>query len=368
MKICFLMPSHWSAGLGGAEVQVKHIMSHIRRKTDHELVMICQRSAADKEDGSPIFAVAKTRRRLGRYFQGVGYFTIRRLLRDLQPDVVYTRRGTPLVGYAAQYCRQNNKRLVFHIAHVSDVEFRTACTFRSLARGLERPLYLFGLRRTDAIVAQAEYQASLLKQNYGLRCTAVIRNFHPAPLLVEKQVSPRVILWIANLKAAKRPEVFLSLARQFAANPDVQFVMIGSSQTGSYERCLRDAASLPNFRYLGKQSLEETNSQLDRAYLFVNTSRLDGEGFPNTFVQAWLRAVPVVSLDVDPDAILVRCKVGAHCAGSVVELERNVRFLLENPQQHRRLAENARSMAINEFSDRQCDALLNVIEGVQTKA
>ena len=55
------------------------------------------------------------------------------------------------------------------------------------------------------------------------------------------------------------------------------------------------------------------NRLLARSHIFVNTST--HEGFPNTFIQSWLREVVVVSLQVDPDQVLERQQVGI-AAGS----------------------------------------------------
>ena len=45
----------------------------------------------------------------------------------------------------------------------------------------------------------------------------------------------------------------------------------------------------------------------DRAKVLVNTS--DVEGFPNSYLQAWIRGVPVVTL-IDPDGVIEREGLG----------------------------------------------------------
>jgi glycosyltransferase involved in cell wall biosynthesis len=75
----------------------------------------------------------------------------------------------------------------------------------------------------------------------------------------------------------------------------------------------------PNLEYLGEKSQDEVNELLARAHIYVNTSLF--EGFANTFIQAWMRDVAVVSLHVNPDGVFDREGVGIH-AGSEDELMR----------------------------------------------
>ncbi len=108
--------------------------------------------------------------------------------------------------------------------------------------------------------------------------------------------------------------------------------MIGAPASGEGEAQWNDAlrqqiASLPNLTHLGQLNQDEVNKQLSGAYAFVNTSVY--EGFPNTFIQAWLREVPVISLAVNPDDILDRAAVGIH-ARTEQGLMEAVRRLVED--------------------------------------
>jgi glycosyltransferase involved in cell wall biosynthesis len=90
----------------------------------------------------------------------------------------------------------------------------------------------------------------------------------------------------------------------------------------------QEAANLKNITYLGPQSFEKVEQLFDQSTLYVNTS--PREGFPNTFLQAWCRGIPVVSF-FDPDGLIERNKLGI-TVKSFTEMKEAVEFLSSNPE------------------------------------
>jgi len=82
----------------------------------------------------------------------------------------------------------------------------------------------------------------------------------------------------------------------------------------------------------------------DRAKVLVNTSDL--EGFPNTFLQAWARGVPVVTM-FDPDGVVRSAGLGSFHA-SVPEMTAGLDALLNSDN-----AYQAASSAALEFIERR---------------
>jgi len=362
MKVCFLMLSHWTGNLGGAEVQVRYLMDYLRDHTTHDVSFVCRHAAASHDNGVEIRRTAPIPP-FGRWLKTADAASVWHWLVRLRPDVIYTRVSSPYVGVAAAYCRSRACRLVHHIARVEDVTPFRAARPRHWLKRLERPIYEFGLKRADAIIAQAEYQRRLLREHYGLDAAAVIPNFHPSP--EEKQVPPDrspMVAWVANLKRDKRPEAFVELARRCADIEGARFVMVGGVQDPAYSAIMQEIDGVPNLQYLGAQPLEEANRILGEASVFVNTSRPSGEGFPNTFIQAWLRGTPVVSLEVDPDGLLGRHGVGRCAGGELTRLVDHVRELLEQPARARELGRNAAAYARTTHGLENCRRIVRILE------
>jgi glycosyltransferase involved in cell wall biosynthesis len=115
----------------------------------------------------------------------------------------------------------------------------------------------------------------------------------------------------------------------------------------------------PNLEYLGAKSHSEVNELLARSHIFVNTSTQ--EGFPNTFIQAWLRDVAVVSLNADPDGLLVIKRVGI-AAQSEAGLIAAVRHLVDNPATLSEYVKRGREHAAAHHSLENTQRLVKLIE------
>jgi len=221
-------------------------------------------------------------------------------------DVYYTRCAGYEVGQAALWCRRHRRRFIFSAA--SDTDCLAQLPRLDSAR--ERCLYRWGLRRANAIIAQTAAQQRLLLEHFGLAST-VVPNCCPAPPaeeMVEFTHAPDRqphVLWIGRIAEPKRLEWLLDVAERC---PRVVFDVVGAAGQSAYATSLSQrAAGIPNVVMHGRVPHDETPRFYRRATVLCCTSLY--EGFPNTFLEAWSRGLPVVST-FDPDGVIARHGLG----------------------------------------------------------
>ncbi len=364
-RLCVVTPVHWKAFMGGAQYQVKCLLDHLHSLDRYEIDYVARRAPDDPElDGYRLHRIGRGNRK-PRFGYASDAPELYRLLRHLRPDVIYQRVGCAYTGIAALYARRHGARLVWHASSDADLARDKRIGRKNVVRQYrEDSLLSYGIRNAHHVVVQTQHQARMLSANYSRDPRAIIGNFHPLPTDVRTGRADGRILWIANLKRLKQPEVFVRLANNLKDVPTAQFVVIGASAAGDgdtrwTQALLEQMGNTSNLRYLGELSQDEVNAQLVGATALVNTSLY--EGFPNTFIQAWLRGVPVVSLAVNPDGVLDRASVGMH-AESEDELAQATRRLLEDHGFRDRLARNARGYAQEFHSMKNAQRLADVLE------
>ncbi|MFP5390667.1 MAG: glycosyltransferase family 4 protein [Gammaproteobacteria bacterium] len=292
--------------IGGEEVQ-HALLSRYLAKIGHEVTSLVGDFGQQPVETVAGVKVCKTFP-LRAGIPGLRFFSPRlsrtwAALKRADAEVYYISCAGAMVGVIAAFCQRYGRRFVFRIA--SDADCAPDTLMVTNAR--DRMLYHYGLKHADAILAQTQKQADLLFQNYGLRAE-VAGMFSDLPDTI-KSFDERAIdlLWLANMRHMKRPEMFLDVVRQV---PELRCEMAGGAhheEAALYARVEQGAAGLPNLRFHGQVKFGTGRTLFSNARVFVNTSSL--EGFPNTYLQAWANGVPVVAT-FDPDGIIAARGLG----------------------------------------------------------
>jgi glycosyltransferase involved in cell wall biosynthesis len=269
-------------------------------------------------------------------------------------DLYYTSCAGMHVGLLALFSRRFRKRFVFRVASDSDCDgSRLLVPF---AR--DRWLYAYGLRRADAILVQSVAQTQALRRNYGLASRV-------AGMLVEKPLATPSrdidVLWVSNIRREKRPDRILELTANL---PGVKVHMVGGplrDEEALFHEIEGAARARPNVTFHGRLPYRDANALYGRSRLLVNTS--DVEGFPNSYLQAWIRGVPVVTL-IDPDRVIEREGLGV-ATSSPAGIARAVRALLDDPAAWKAASDRCLAYMIREYGeDRILSTYLETFERV----
>lgn len=202
------------------------------------------------------------------------------------------------------FARARGRKTVFRIASDTDCDPRTLL----IRHWRDKALHRWALRRADLVLAQTASQQQALARNFS-RESRVIDSLLEVPGDPPGFAARDIgALWVGNIRALKRPELFLQAA---ARMPQISFHLIGGPLPGAerlFEETRERARALSNVAFHGFVPQHEVGSYFERARVFVSTSQI--EGFPNTYMQAWARGTPVVSF-LDPDRLVSRHELGA---------------------------------------------------------
>jgi glycosyltransferase involved in cell wall biosynthesis len=337
-SICFVAPMTYSIFIGdrsirvigGAQVQ-QSLLARAFVKRGYKVSMIALNYG--QEDGVVIDGVTFYRAHLpDEGIPGVRFFhprlsSIWEAMRRADADIYYQRASGALTAFVVAFAKRYQRLSVY--AAASDRDFFAKSP---LPHWRDRKLFHWGLRHADLVVAQTKTQQVTMAQNFA-RDSVLVRSCYDAQ--GQPGSHEGVILWAANILPVKRPELFVELARLL---PRYKFKMIGGLNDALVAPLRNLAQGLTNIEFTGFVPFAEVESHFDGASILVNTS--SNEGFPNTFLQAWSRAIPTVSM-FDPGTYQNGVRVG-EVVGSIEEMSGAILAIKSDPMRWRSLGEASR--------------------------
>ena len=357
MKKLLILGPHFDYQKGGSEYQYKILETYLKEKYAIYYLFRYPISIKNKNYLNYDYRFRK------RYNPNLytDALVIYRLIKRVSPDIIYKRGVNYIAAIGVYYAKLNQARMVLHISSQRDVDnAKYNSRLNAILCYLNQNIANYAIRNTNQVICQAQYQNNLLKKNYGRNCDLVLPNMQPFPENTIKKTQPIKIVWISNLKRLKQPELFVDLAEQFQNKQNTKFIMIGRPAFGPWQNKLLEKINrVPNLEYKGELSLDKVNTILRESHLLVNTSEF--EGFPNTYIQAWMRKVPVISLHCNPDDIIKKNGIGFH-SKTFQQMVIDVKKLIENKQLREKTGEKSQTFAADTFTVANIEKLINLFE------
>jgi glycosyltransferase involved in cell wall biosynthesis len=298
--VCFLAPTTWPVisgnteikVVGGAEVQQSMIAPALARRGYRVSMISLDYAQPDRTEiqGVTVYNMHKPDEGIpGLRFVHPRLTSLWRALTRVDADVYYQRTAAAYTGFLAHFCRRHGRKSIY--AGASDVDFLPGHEDIRFTR--DKKIFGWGVRHVDRIVTQNEVQQKQLLDHYGIE-GAIIPSCYVPPAGARPDRGGYV-LWTASVRPSKRAELALEIARRL---PNYRFVVIGGPDPDRksqqyYASLAETAATLPNVEMKGFVPFTEAERWFNGARVVLNTSLY--EGFPNTFLQAWARAIPTVA-------------------------------------------------------------------------
>lgn len=262
--------------------------------------------------------------------------SLSRALSAADCDVYYHNCAEYVTGQVAIWCRRHRRRFVYSVASDPECDPRLPM----LKQRREKLLFRYGLRHADRIIVQTAHQQKQLRDRWGLdsRVLKMPLAGAPMPVPAAAQEHPSRVVWVGRISAEKRLDRVLAIADRL---PHLSFELAGGVDEAFREGAalVEAAGARPNVTVLGKVPRNRMPQVYRNATCLLCTS--DYEGFPNTFLEAWMCGVPVVST-VDPDGLIASEQLG-YAGTSDDDLVRGIERLQASPAEREAIGRRARA-------------------------
>lgn len=339
MKIA-IINRHKEDTIGGSEIQCDIIARGIKDR-GHSIHYLAIEGEADYKADYPVIPVENNAD------------SIVETIKNINPDVIYWRYNKHQFFPTARKIKSLKIPFIFAVSHLNDIKEWSAKAVskekpllkRLVIKGLriiDNRLQYRGFRYVDGVVVNNEEFLNKVNVPKQVYIRSSVENNKQ-----EFSWHRPFVVWVSSLKPSKRPEECIEIAK-YLKKSGLDLLMIGPIQKGSYQFFTEKDKLPENLQYLGMKSLEEVNGAIKSSLCLIHTG--EPEGFPNTFMQAWMQEKIVISLEYDPDRIIEKECLGFCAKGSLERLNEFLSSVLYSPQEREEMEKKASQFANENFS------------------
>ena len=293
------------------------------------------------------------------------YARIRHLLKVHQPDLVLIPISQTTTGFFKDslfilICR------FFHVKVLLQLRGSNFKTWISHSSYLNKRYVKWVLHKTAGIIVLGENLKQLFFDYYPANRIFVVPNGGDYMIPEKKKQGECKVLYLANLLGSKGIEDVFKAIELLQSQTTIKYSvdLVGAWYNKEEERrCLdiKEKGNLPINIHTPK-GLDEKFNFLANADIFVFPPR-EPEGHPWCIIEAMASGLPVIS--TNQGAIIESVKEGLNGfiieSNNPVQLAEKIKYLMENPEQRKKMGEAGRSIYLANFTEKKMvERLTNV--------
>lgn len=353
MKVCLV--GHSAAGfsggsVGGSERQSALLARELAGRGHDVTYVVTGLAGADRLMHGVLVRSGWDPAQGRRFVRAVTYRYphLYRLLRAERADAYYARGAgfyTPFVVRAAL-----DRRAVSVLGLASDRDLYPSTSavlfglsgspLSPLAARLGHSVYRrWALPNASWVAVQNREQAASCAA-LGLRGVTIPNIVLPPAEALLHAAAERDVIWAGNVIEGRRSKGLEALVELAARLPGVTFTVAGTLKSTSQAAAIDSLLRLANVDVVGSLSHDETQAQIARHRLVINTS--PSEGFSNVMLEGWSVERPCVTLAVNPSGLLSGDRLGICAGGDLQAMAAAVAGLIAEPEAWAAMGRRAR--------------------------
>jgi putative glycosyltransferase (TIGR04348 family) len=192
-------------------------------------------------------------------------------------EIMQSWNGAPFDAMLALHARRSAEDIVRWAAAYPAKPLVVALTGTDLYRDIAvEPIAQQSLQLAQRLIVLQELGPRSLPSRFQSKCSVIFQSTPRRPS-VPKSTQELRALMVGHLRAEKSPQTYFAAARALAHRPDIVLEHIGRVLDPVLgEEACQLAAEVPNYRYLGELSHEQTLEHIARAHVLVHPSQMEG--------------------------------------------------------------------------------------------
>ena len=325
-----------------------------------------------------VIVLQRLRRAINPFNDAVGYFQIKKLLRQLQPDIVHTHSAKAgILGRFAAHSLKRATKIVHTIHGLAFHQYQSQWLnkfYIAIEKSAAKRTDFF-ISVADAMTAQATAAGISRPEQFVTAYSAIEEDDFLEPISQERKRDFRrkykidedaiVLVTIARLFMLKGHEYIIESAKQLSRQYDkCIWMFVGDGNLSDhFKQQVRQLGLAEKVKFTGLLPPSQIPLAIQSSDILVHCSLR--EGLARTLPQAMLSGKPAVSFDVDGAREVVNENTGRLIEPKNIEqLTKACAELIEDKDLRKKLGENGRESVKEKFAP---ETMVDTIEAVYEK-